>query len=46
MVLGGCSMVNSRSEKENENMQMIKLVESKEAKKHFYIGLLMLILKH
>ena len=36
MVLGGCSMVNSRSEKENENMQMIKLVESKEAKKSFY----------
>ena len=36
MVLGGCSMVNSRSEKENENMQMIKLVESKEAKKAFY----------
>ena len=36
MVLGGCSMVNSRSEKENENMQMIKLVESKEAEKAFY----------
>ena len=36
MILGGCSVVNSRSEKENENMQMIKLVESKEAEKAFY----------
>lgn len=29
-------MLNSRSEKENENKQMIKLVESKEAEKAFY----------
>ena len=36
MFLGGCSMLNSRSEKENENSQMIKLVESKEAEKAFY----------
>lgn len=36
MILGACSVVNSRSEKENENMQMIKLVESKEAEKAFY----------
>ena len=36
MILGACSVVNSGSEKENENMQMIKLVESKEAKKAFY----------
>ncbi|WP_231108787.1 hypothetical protein [Streptococcus gordonii] len=35
MILGACSVVNSQSEKENENMQMIKLVESKEAEKAF-----------
>ena len=36
IILGGCSMPSSRSEKENENSQMIKLVESKEAEKAFY----------
>ena len=36
MILGACSVVNSQSEKKNENMQMIKLVESKEAEKAFY----------
>ena len=36
MILGVCSVVNSQSEKKNENMQMIKLVESKEAEKAFY----------
>ena len=36
MILGACSVVNSGSEKENENMRMIKLVESKEAEKAFY----------